>query len=79
MDTSHSCFGATDLKFSSVNDIKNGGERKVYLINGPTKEQQEVFDWSNTTCVQSNPVRFKIYGQVNRYDFDVVEYNVELW
>ena len=79
LDTSHSCFGATDLKFSSVNDIKNGGKRKVYLINGPTKEQQEVFDWSNTTCVQSNPVRFKIYGQVNRYDFDVVEYNVELW
>ena len=79
LDTSHSCFGATDLKFSSVNDIKNGGKRKVYLINGPTKEQQEVFDWSNTICIQSNPVRFKTYGQVNRYDFDIVEYNVELW
>ena len=80
LDKSHSCFGATDLKFSSVNDIKNkNGTKKVYLINGPTKEQQEVFDWSNTTCIQSNPTRFKTYGQVNRYDFDVIEYNVELW
>ena len=80
LDKSHSCFGATDLKFSSVNDIKNkNGTKKVYLINGPTKEQQEVFDWSKTTCIQSNPTRFKTYGQVNRYDFDVIEYNVELW
>ena len=80
LDKSHSCFGATDLKFSSVNDIKNkNGTKKVYLINGPTKEQQEVFDWRNTTCIQSNPTRFKTYGQVNRYDFDVIEYNVELW
>ena len=77
---SNSCFGATDLKFSSINDIKNkSGMKKVYLINGPTKEQQVVFDWSTTTCVESNPQRYKTYGQVNRYDFDVVEYNVELW
>ena len=76
LDTSHSCFGATDLKFSSINDIKN---KKLYLINGPTKEQQEVFDWTTTDCIKSNPTRFKTYGQVNRYDFNIVEYNIELW
>jgi len=76
LDKSNSCFGATDLKFSSLNDIKN---KKVFLINGPTKEQQEIFDWTITKCIESNPIRFKTYGQVNRYDFDVVEYNIELW
>ena len=76
LDTSNSCFGATDLKFSSINDIKN---KKLFLINGPTKEQQEVFDWTKTKCIESNPLRFKTFGQVDRYDFDVVEYNVELW
>ena len=79
LDTSNTCFGATDLKYTSINDIKNKDKKKVYLINGPTKEQQDVFDWSTTTCIQSNPIRFKTYGQVDRYDFDTVEYNVELW
>ena len=76
LDTSRICFGATDLKFSSVNDIKN---KKLYLINGPTKEQQEIFDWTKTDCIKSNPKRFKTYGQVDKYDFDTVEYNIELW
>jgi hypothetical protein len=79
LDTSHSCFGATDLKFTSINDIKTKGVKKVYLINGPTYEQQEVFDWSTTDCKESNPLRFTTYGQVNRYDFGVIEHIVELW
>ena len=78
LDTSNSCFGATDLKFTSINDIKTNGTKKVYLINGPTFDQQIVFDWTNTTCKESNPIRFTTYGQVDRYNFDMVEYNVEL-
>ena len=78
LDTSNSCFGATDLKFTSINDIKTNGTKKVYLINGPTYDQQIVFDWTNTTCKESNPIRFTTYGQVDRYNFDMVEYNVEL-
>ena len=77
--TSHNCFGATDLKFSSIKDIKTNGTKKVYLINGPTFDQQEVFDWTTTTCKTSNPIRFTTYGQVDRYNFSTVEYNVELW
>ena len=79
LNKSPTCFGETDLKFTSINDIKGTDKKKVYLINGPTHDQQEVFDWTKTTCMQSNPLRFTVYGQVERYDFDIVEYNVELW
>ena len=79
LDTSHSCFGATDLKFSSIKDIKTNGIKKIYLINGPSNDQQEIFDWTTTTCKESNPLRFTTYGQVNKYNFDMVEYNVQLW
>lgn len=74
-----SCFGETDLKFTSIKDIKRKEGKKVYLINGPSSDQHEPFDWSNTTCRNSNPIRYTNYGQVNKYDFDMVEYNVELW
>ena len=79
LNKSPSCFGATDLKFASINDIKKIGVKKLYLINGPTSDQHEPFDWSNTNCRESNPIRYTNYGQVNKYDFDMVEYNVELW
>ena len=74
-----SCFGATDLKFTSIKDIKKNEGKKVYLINGPSFDQHEPFDWSNTTCRDSNPIRYTNYGQVDKYNFDMVEYNVELW
>ena len=74
-----SCFGETDLKFSSIKDIKKNEGKKVYLINGPTSDQQEPFDWSNTNCRSSNPIRYTNYGQVDKYNFDMAEYNVELW
>ena len=61
-----------------INDIITDGTKKVFLINGPSHDQQEVFDWTTTTCKQTNPLRFTIYGQVDKYDFDMVEYNVEL-
>ena len=79
LSRSNTCFGATDLKYSSINDIKTNGSKKVYLINGPSHDQQEIFDWTNTTCIKSNPLRFTTYGQVDRYDFDVAEYYTELW
>ena len=79
LNKSPSCFGATDLKFTSINDIKTKGVKKVYLINGPTYEQQEVFDWTTTNCKATNPLRFTTYGQVNRYNFEVTEHIVELW
>ena len=78
LSESNTCFGATDLKFSSINDIITDGTKKVFLINGPSHDQQEVFDWTTTTCKQTNPLRFTIYGQVDKYDFDMVEYDVEL-
>lgn len=79
LNKSPTCFGETDLKFTSINDIKGNVNKKVYLINGPTHDQQEVFDWTKTTCKQSNPIRFTTYGQVDKYNFDIVEYDVELW
>ena len=73
------CFGATDLKFSSLNDIKKDGIKKVYLTNGPTWDNHEPFDWTKTTCKNKNPLRFTTYGQVDEYKFNMFEYNVELW
>ncbi len=79
LEVNATCFGATDVKFSSIKDIKKNGPKKIYLTSGPTYDQHEPFDWSNTTCYISNPLRFTTYGQVDKYDFPWVEYETELW
>ena len=56
------CHGATDLKVTSTEMVKN---MQMLAISGPTFEQQPVFDWSmqaNTACKNSrhegHPIRF---------------------
>ena len=73
------CFGGIDVKFSSISAIKKVGAKKIYLINGPTYDNYPPFQWSTTICKESNPLRFTTYGHVDKYNFDWIEYQTELW
>ena len=74
------CYGATDAKFASINEIKTNGIKKVHIIGGPTTSNGlEPFNWDNTGCKLVDPIRFKVIGQVPIYNFSWVEYNLTLW
>ena len=78
-DKSSSCYGATDAKFASINEIKTNGIKKVHIIGGPTTNGLEPFIWSKAKCKDTDPIRFKIIGQVDEYNFPWIEYNLTLW
>ena len=74
------CYGATDAKFASINEIKTTGKKKVHIISGPTKSHDlESFAWSKAHCKLTDPIRFKIIGQIDEYNFDWVDYELTLW
>ena len=73
------CYGATDAKFASINEIKTG-TKKVHIIAGPTTNNGlEPFVWSTSNCVKTDPARFNVIGQVDKYDFDWIDYELTLW
>ena len=74
-----SCFGATDAKFASINEIKTTGNKIVHIISGPTTNGPEPFNWSKCKCKFTDPIRFKVIGQVDEYNFDWIDYNITLW
>ena len=75
-----SCYGATDAKFASINEIKTTGKKKVHIISGPTTSHGlEPFEWKDAPCVATDPLRFKVIGQVNKYNFDWIDYELTLW
>ena len=76
--TTPRCYGCTDLKFASINDVLGKKNKKIYLINGPPAETNNPFDWNNTVCVNYQEIRWRNYGQVNKYNFDMIEYNTSL-
>ena len=74
------CYGATDAKFASVNEIKTKGKKKVHIIGGPTTSHGiKPFKWSEAECKLAHPIRFKIIGQVDEYNFDWIDYELTLW
>ena len=73
------CFGATDAKFASINEIKTKGKKIVHIISGPTTNGQKPFYWNNATCRLTDEIRFKVIGQVDKYDFDWIDYEINLW
>ena len=73
------CFGATDAKFASINEIKTIGNKIVHIISGPTTNGPEPFNWSKCKCKFTDPIRFKVIGQVDEYNFDWIDYNITLW
>ena len=64
------CFGATDAKFTSLKNFKENGY--IYIISGPTYDQQKIFDWNSTNCYKNETLKEKwaYYGQVNEYNFE---------
>ena len=78
-EESSSCYGATDAKFASINEIKTTGKKKVHIISGPTTNQQEPFSWSKAYCKFTDPIRFKVIGQIDEYNFDWIDYELTLW
>ena len=74
------CYGATDAKFASINEIKTNGKKKVHIISGPTTSNGlEPFKWSSARCRLSNPKRFNVTGQIDEYNFDWIDYELTLW
>ena len=79
-DENKMCYGATDAKFASINEIKTSGTKKVHIISGPTTSHNlTAFSWKNTACVLTDPARFNVIGQVDTYNFDWIDYELTLW
>ena len=73
------CYGATDAKFASVNEIKSSEKKIIHIISGPTNDNQKTFVWSEAECKNSDPIRWNIIDQVDRYEFEWIDYEVSLW
>ena len=77
-DKNIECFGATDAKFTSIKNFKENGY--IYIISGPTYDQQKYFDWNDTICNKNESLKEKwaYYGQINKYNFDWQIYKSKL-
>ena len=71
------CHGAIDVKFISVKDLL---ERKnlIYIISGPSNDQQETFSWSNHTCRSDKDILSHV-GHNDVWNFPWVNYNIQLF
>ena len=71
------CYGAIDAKFISVKDLL---EKKnlIYIISGPTNDQQETFSWSNTSC-RCNRTNMSHIGHNDVWNFSWVNYSIQLF
>ena len=79
-ENSPTCYGATDAKFASINEIKTTGKKIVHIISGPTTSNNlESFKWDKAPCRLVDEIRFKVIGQVNEYNFDWIDYELKLW
>ena len=79
-ETNAACYGATDAKFASINEIKTTGTKKVHIIAGPTTSNGlEPFNWKTAVCRLNDPKRFNVIGQIDVYNFDWVDYELTLW
>ena len=72
------CYGAIDVKFVSVKEITEG-KNIVHIISGPSNDNQPTFSWSNTTCHESNPIRWYHEDVVDTWNFPWIDYEVQLF
>ena len=71
------CFGATDAKFVSVKELLEN-KKKIYLIAGPTNDQQPTFSWENATCNKGKEEDYYYEGNVITWNFPWIEYDFQL-
>ena len=71
------CGGGIDSKFISVKELL---EKKnlIYIISGPTNDQQETFSWSNHTC-RDDKDRLSYTGINDVWNFPWINYNIQLF
>jgi len=72
------CYGAIDVKFVSVKELKEG-KNIVHIISGPTNDQQPTFSWKNTTCYENNPDRWFHEDVIETWNFPWIDYEVQLF
>ena len=68
-----SCSGAYDAKLSSIKNIKGKKNKKIFIISGPTyNDDIKPFNWNNT---ENNMCRMiKREGLKDEMKFEWVEY-----
>ena len=69
------CYGATDAKFVSLKDLIEG--KKIYIISGPTNEDQPTFSWANTNCVEKRNKKFYPDNLEQNRNINWIEYKIQ--
>jgi hypothetical protein len=75
--TDPDCRGAIDAKVSSIRDIKGQKKKKIYIISGPSADNQIPFDSSKATCNNQNKYKFEGLPQI--FNFSWSEYETTLF
>ena len=71
------CGGAIDSKFISVKEMLDK-KNIIYIISGPSNDQQDSFSWLNQTC-KADKDKISYIGQNNVWNFPWIEYNIQLF
>ena len=72
------CFGANDAKFISVKELMEG-KNIIYIIAGPTNDQQPTFSWKNATCYIGYEDDYYHEGVVDTWNFSWIDYKIHFW
>ncbi len=74
------CKGGLDSKVSDVNNLfKDDGNMRMFIISGPSNENQPTFDFDNAPCVNTSPGKYLVNGLMKRYEYDWIEYETILF
>ena len=69
------CYGATDAKFASLKDLIEG--KKLYIISGPTNEDQPAFSWASTNCVEKRNKKIYPENLEQTWNIKWIEYKIQ--
>ena len=72
------CFGANDAKFISVKELMEG-KNIIYIIAGPTNDQQPTFSWKNASCYIDYEDYYYHEGLVDTWNFPWIDYEIHFW
>jgi hypothetical protein len=73
--TENRCYGATDAKFASLKDLIEG--KKLYIISGPTNEDQPAFSWASTNCVEKRNKKIYPENLEQTWNIKWIEYKIQ--
>jgi hypothetical protein len=71
------CHGATDAKISSLDLIKGKDKKTLYIIAGPTTDQQIPFSYKTKAC--SSDPKYIFTGLPEIFDFKWIKYETVLF